>query len=153
MGGSLRNRANEVYDKLPDDNHRRTMRKVMLRMISVEGGELARRHVPDDELVYGDLEEDRRVHEVIRSLTEARLVVVGKDTDDQPFVEPAHDELVRGWDKLLAWSREEAESLQLRRRLAPAAQAWEARTGRRLGDRSPAATAAQGPQVAGRLAQ
>ncbi len=125
VGGSLRNRANEVYDKLPDDGHRKTMRKVMLRMISVEGGELARRHVPDDELVYGDLEEDRRVHEVIRSLTEARLVVVGKDTDDQPFVEPAHDELVRGWDKLLAWSREEAESLQLRRRLAPAAQAWE----------------------------
>ena len=50
VGGSVRNRANEVYDGLPDDDHRRTMREVMLRMISVEGGEPARRRVPDDEL-------------------------------------------------------------------------------------------------------
>ena len=124
VGGSLRNRADEVYDNLPDDAHRRTMRKVMLRMISVEGGELARRHVPDDELVYDDPDENRRVEEVIRRLTEARLVVKGKETDDQPYVEPAHDELVRGWDKLLKWSQEEAEGLQLRRRLTPAAVAW-----------------------------
>ncbi len=125
VGGSLRNRASEVYDRLPDDDHRRTMRKVMLRMISLEGGELARRHVPDDELVYDSPDENRRVQEVIRRLTEARLVVEGKESDAQPFVEPAHDELVRGWDKLLQWSREESEGLQLRRRLAPAAWAWE----------------------------
>ena len=41
--------------------------------------------------------------EVLRRLTEARLVVEGKETDDEPYVEPAHDELVRGWDRLLEW--------------------------------------------------
>ena len=43
--GSLRNRATEEYNHLPDDAHRATMQRVMLRMVAVEGGELARRRV------------------------------------------------------------------------------------------------------------
>jgi len=44
--GSLRIRATQEYTGLPDDVHRATMRRIMLRMVSVEGGELARRRVP-----------------------------------------------------------------------------------------------------------
>jgi WD40 repeat protein len=124
VGGSLRNRANEVFDKLSDDSFRRTMRNVMLRMISVEGGELARRHVPDDELVYDDPEENRRVEEVIRRLTAARLVVEGKESDDQSYIEPAHDELIRGWDRLTDWTRESLATLQLRQVLSPSVRDW-----------------------------
>ncbi len=124
VGGSLRNRADEVYDELPDDDHRRTMRNVMLRMISVEGVELARRHVPDDELVFENPEENLRVQEVIRRLTEARLVVEGKESDDQPYTEPAHDELVRGWDRLRDWTREGLGTLQLRQVLSPSVHDW-----------------------------
>ena len=36
-------------------------------------------------------------------------MVEGKEIDDQPYMEPAHDELVRGWDQLLRWSREDPE--------------------------------------------
>ena len=36
------------------------MRRVMLRMISVEAGELARRRVPDTELVYRECRRERR---------------------------------------------------------------------------------------------
>ncbi|MEO1446995.1 MAG: hypothetical protein AAFV46_12330, partial [Cyanobacteria bacterium J06635_11] len=36
----------------------------------------------------------------------------------EPYVEPAHDALVRGWDKLLRWKREAQEGLALQRRLA-----------------------------------
>ena len=129
VGGSLRNRADDVYLGLPDDTHRATMRRVMLRMVSVQGGELARRRVPDQELVYEDTEENRRVEEIVSRLTEARLVVEGNEIDDQPFVEPAHDELIKGWDKLFRWSREESENLQLLRRLTPASTAWESGQG------------------------
>ena len=66
----------------------------------------------------------QRVAEVLRRLTEARLVVEGKETDDQPYVEPAHDELVRGWDRLLEWARKDQEGLLLRRILTPAAEDW-----------------------------
>jgi WD40 repeat protein len=124
VGGSLRNRANEVYDRLPDDDHRGTMRKVMLRMISVEGGEIARRHVPDSELFYDDPDENRRREEVIRRLTEARLIVEGKEFDDQSYIEPAHDELVRGWDRLRDWTRESLDNLQLRQVLSPSVRDW-----------------------------
>jgi hypothetical protein len=129
VGGSLRNRADEVFLGLPDNDHRATMRRVMLRMVSVEGGELARRRVPHEELLYDDPMENPRVQEVLRRLTDTRLVVEGKEVDDQPFVEPAHDELIRGWNRLLQWSRDEAESLQLRRRLTPASVAWGQRHG------------------------
>jgi hypothetical protein len=129
VGGSLRNRVDKIYHGLPDDAHRETMGRVMLRMVSVEGGELARRRVPSEEFVYEDPEENRRVQEILRRLTEARLVVEGKEVDSEPFVEPAHDELIRGWDILLRWSRDEAESLQLRRRLTPASIAWSRRHG------------------------
>src|SRR5262249_25946283 len=50
--GALRNRANDVYNHLPDDLHRETMRRVMLRMVSYEGGGIARRRVPILELRY-----------------------------------------------------------------------------------------------------
>jgi WD40 repeat protein len=124
VGGSLRNRANQVYESLPDDSSRETMRRVMLRMVSAEAGEIARRRVPDAELVYRDADENRRVADVLRRLTEARLVVEGQETDGQPYVEPAHDELVRGWSRLLEWARRDQEGLLLRRILTPAAADW-----------------------------
>jgi WD40 repeat protein len=126
VGGSLRNRANEVYDGLPSDDHRRTMRKVMLRMISVEAGEPARRHVLDDELRYEDPDENRRVDEIVGRLTEARLVVEGTESDDQPYIEPAHDALVSGWDRLTEWTRAELGTLQLRQVLSPSVRDWSA---------------------------
>jgi len=124
VGGSLRNRVDEVYNGLPDDEHRLALRRVMLRMVSVEGGELARRRVPDDELIYEHPHENAQVAEVLRRLTDARLVVEGKDDGDRPYVEPAHDALIRGWGRLLDWSRDGLEELQLRRRLTPAAREW-----------------------------
>jgi hypothetical protein len=124
VGGSLRNRADEVYLGLRDDDHRETMRRVMLRMVSLVGGELARRRVPDRELVFESDAENGRVQSVVRCLTDARLVVEGKDEDDQPFVEPAHDELVRGWDRLLEWSRVAQSRIVLQRLVTPAATDW-----------------------------
>ncbi len=124
LGGSLRNRAEEVYRGLPDEATRETMKRVMLRMISADAGKPARRHVPDTELVYRDPAENKRVADVLRRLTEARLVVKGKETGDEPYVEPAHDEIVRGWDRLDGWFRDEQEGLLLRRILSPAAEDW-----------------------------
>ena len=39
-------------------------------------------------------------------------------------MEPAHDALVRGWQKLLMWKQEDEEILILQRRLTPAAEDW-----------------------------
>jgi WD40 repeat protein len=127
---SLRNRVERLYkEELATDAERETLKRVMLRMVSVEGGALARRRVPVVELVYESEEENRRVSGVLERLTAARLVVPDQDADGQTVVEPAHDALVNGWDRLLRWTREEQEQLALRRLLTPAAADWKAGTG------------------------
>ena len=122
---SLTQRADREYNKLVerDAGYAETIRYVMLRTIAVGGGELARRRVPLSELRY-PAPEDERVKEIIKSFTAARLLVEGQDAEMNPYVEPAHDALVRGWQKLLKWKREEEDSLLIQRRLTPAAQEW-----------------------------
>jgi WD40 repeat protein len=135
--GSLRNRATEEYDKL-DEVHQATMQRIMLRMVATEGGELARRRVPRSELVYPDEAENQRVAAVIKRLTEARLLVEGltegPSGEPEPYVEPAHDALVRAWDKLLVWTRQAEEYLPLQRRLTQAANDWSQATEKKRPD-------------------
>ena len=132
IAGSLSRRGNEIYDSLPDDAHRDTMRRVMLRMVALEGGEPVRRRVPESELKYANKqeptqlneEENQRVKVVLESLDKARLVVSGQETGE-PYVEPAHDFLVKGWDKLQKWLEEKHQDLLLQRRLTQAAMEWD----------------------------
>jgi WD40 repeat protein len=121
--GSLRSRAAQLYDSLVGPN-RATMQRIMLRMVSVQGGELVRRRVPKSELVYPNRYENVHVSTVLAHLSESRLIVEGREVDGEPYVEPAHDALLRGWDKLVAWTRREQEQLMLRHLLTPAADDW-----------------------------
>ena len=68
--GSLRTWATQEYNQLPDDAHRATMRRIMLRMVSTEGGELARRRVPLFELNYPSTAENERVTSVVDRLVD-----------------------------------------------------------------------------------
>ncbi|MEO1636955.1 MAG: caspase family protein, partial [Cyanobacteria bacterium J06631_9] len=132
VAGSLTQRANQEYAELvaEDKSYAQTIRHVMLRMVAVEGGELARRRVPLSELVYkgnlvsGDNKKNARVQTLLQRLVAARLIVRGQEGDSEAYVEPAHDALVRGWDKLLRWKNEEQEAIALQRRLSPAAKEW-----------------------------
>lgn len=133
LGGvtqSVTKTANDVYDNLLKNNpkekdaYARTIRNVMLRMISLQGSELARRQVRWSELEYPNKKENERVETIIGCFQDARLIVEGTDSEDKPYVEPAHDALVRGWDKLKQWKQEEQVALSLQRRLTPQAEEW-----------------------------
>ncbi|MEA5595446.1 caspase family protein [Rivularia sp. UHCC 0363] len=129
LGGvtrSLTQRADCEFDNLvkKDTAYSDTIRKLMLRMVAVGGGEIARRRVPLSELEYPE-PENTRIKEAIRHFTDARLLVEGQNESSQPYVEPAHDALVRGWQKLLMWKQDEEEGLILQRRLTPAAVEWQ----------------------------
>ncbi|MEH1814963.1 MAG: caspase family protein [Nostoc sp.] len=124
--GSLTKRANQEYENLvkEDSVYQNTVRRVILRMVSLQGGELARRQVHKSELVYPSQEESDRVQTVIKRFSEARLIVEGSNSEGEPYVEPAHDALVQGWDKLLNWRREKQGSIILQGQLTPAAVDW-----------------------------
>ncbi|MEW6497217.1 MAG: caspase family protein, partial [Cyanobacteriota bacterium] len=129
LGGvihSLTRRADCEYDELVklDPAYAKTIRHVMLRMVAVGGGELARRQVLCSELEYPE-PENGRVKEVIRRFVDARLLVKGRDPEGKEYVEPAHDALVRGWQKLRTWKEENLGNLLLQRRLTPAAEEWQ----------------------------
>ena len=127
--GALRHRASEEYDAL-DEPHRATMRRVMLRMVSSEGGVIVRRRVPLAELQYDDAVapgENERIARVLDVLVNGRLAVRGREVDGGAYVEPAHDALVSAWDRLLTWIHEanrEGPVLAWRERLAHAAGEW-----------------------------
>ncbi len=128
LGGviqSLTRKADEEYVALENEDaaYAQTIRHVMLRMVALGGGELARRRVPLSELEYPP-EKNSLVKDVVDRFTKARLLVKGDDAEGNPYVEPAHDALVRGWQKLLMWKQEDEESLLLQRRLTPAAEEW-----------------------------
>ncbi|MCC7240581.1 MAG: caspase family protein [Acidobacteria bacterium] len=121
--GALRSRADSLYQSLPPAQQA-TMRKILLRMVSVEG-ELASRRVSMTDLDYSS-EENPRVQEVVERLVEARLVVKGHD-----YIEPAHDALVRAWKTLHDWIHQVGrDTLMLGERLDPEADQF-ARTGDR----------------------
>jgi len=124
VSGALRQRADREYDRL-DPRGRRTLQRLMLRMVSLEGGELARRRVPLRELVFADAQENERIDKVLCRLTAARLLVRSSD-GGTPYVEPAHDELIRGWATLWRWVRTAQDKLPLLRHVAHAAEAWDA---------------------------
>jgi len=127
LGGvmrSLTQRADEEYEALVKENpaYEQVICHVMLRMVALTGGELARRRVPLSELEYPP-EKNGLVKEVIERFTNTRLLVTGEDADGNPYVEPAHDALVRGWEKLRNWVQQE-KNLELQRRLTPSALEW-----------------------------
>ena len=111
--GALRTSANAVYDKL-DTISQNSMQKLMLRMVSLEGGELARKRVFAEDLVYTQDGESERLRKLGDKLVDARLVRSGKDIQGRIFLEPAHDALVRAWSRLWDWIKETGkENLQL----------------------------------------
>lgn len=132
--GSLQHRVEAIYRSLPltaaASDARPTqlhLRRLMLRLVSVEGGERARRRIPMAELDFGDAQENTR-HRLLREeLLDARLLVQGQEEfrDGEVYLEPAHDALVCGWPRLSDWLREEQEQFLFQRRLTQAASEWQ----------------------------
>lgn len=129
--GSLQHRIEALYLALPmhSTDARPTqahMRRLMLRLVSIQGGERTRRRIPLSELEFGDERENARLRALREALLDARLLVQGQDDSDggAAYIEPAHDALVCGWSRLSDWLHEEQEQLLFQRRLTQAAAEW-----------------------------
>jgi WD40 repeat protein len=126
LGGvttALAMRANQQYKAL-DPPTQQTMKRLMLRMVSLEGDEPSCRRVLLDELDYEDPAEKQRVDTVIRKFVVARLLVAGVDTLERAYVEPAHDALIYGWQMLWDLITASKDLIMLQRRLNQAAANW-----------------------------
>jgi WD40 repeat protein len=100
--GALRTRADAEYLAL-NENEQSSMRKLMLRMVSLEGGELAGKRVYAEELQFSDPAETQRLQTIANRLVDVRLLVKSTDGQGRAYIEPAHDALVRAWGRLWEW--------------------------------------------------
>ena len=128
VAGALRTRAEAEFAAL-DEAHRESMQHLMLRMAAGSAGSLVKRRVSDAELTFADPAQGARTQAVLRRLTEARLVVEGRESGGDGYAEPAHDALVRGWTRLIRWIQDadrDAFPLALRQKLAGVALEWHA---------------------------
>lgn len=100
--GALRTKADEVYAQ-QTENHKKSMRRLMLRMVSLEGRELAGKRIFTKELEFNNKKETERIRDISQQLVEARLIVTGNNSQGRPYIEPAHDALIRAWARLRNW--------------------------------------------------
>jgi WD40 repeat protein/class 3 adenylate cyclase len=119
--GAIAKTAETVYRDTLSTAQQALARNVFLRLTELgEGTEDTRRRVAIEELIPSP-EQEAEVHDVLRTLADARLVTVGERT-----VEVAHEALIRHWPTLRAWLDEDREGQLLHRRLTEAAHDWEA---------------------------
>ncbi|MGF1675064.1 MAG: caspase family protein [Rivularia sp. (in: cyanobacteria)] len=125
LGGvtdSLTRRATQIYNELKSKEEQAIMRRIMLRMVRIEGTETAKRRVPLSELKYPDTQKNQ-TDNIINYLVDKRLVVRGEERGES-YVEPVHDCLITQWQDLKNWITQEQEEIFLRQRLTPDANSW-----------------------------
>ncbi|TMQ03345.1 MAG: hypothetical protein E6J91_47405, partial [Deltaproteobacteria bacterium] len=139
---ALREHTDRIYASF-DAATRDTMRRVLLRMVTVKGGTISRRQLPLTELEFADHQECERVQTVLDALTGrsgeiaepaasdpgatgygVRLAVRGGSLDGG-FIELAHDAVVRDWPQFRSWLRDASEGdLLLQRAVTASATLW-----------------------------
>ncbi|HEX6334252.1 MAG TPA: hypothetical protein VFZ78_08485 [Flavisolibacter sp.] len=131
LGGvidGIRKRANDIfYQYKEQDPHRRTIRNVMLRMVSLAIGERAGKKILENELVFESDEENQRVKRILEQFVDARLIITGKNEKGVTYYEPAHDSLIRTWNLISGWIDQYGKDiLFLQRRLTIAVESYKA---------------------------
>lgn len=144
LAHALREHTDRIYAGF-DDATRETMRRVLLRMVTLRSGTISRRRLPLTELECADRVERARVLGVLDALTGraqehdsertpptaaimtdygVRLAVRGGSRGGG-YIELAHDAIVRDWPQFRAWLRDAAElALPLQRAVTTSAAQW-----------------------------
>jgi len=115
--------AESVYDRLTP-TEQTIARGIFLRLTELgEGMQDTRRRVQ-----LSELGTQEAVGKVLKTLTDARLVITEKDN-----AEVAHEALIREWGTLRRWLDEDRENLRMHRHLTESAHEWQ-RRGREAGE-------------------
>jgi len=101
-------------------------RRLLLRLTQPgEGTEDTRRRAAIEELITQPVE-GSAVEEVVRAMSDARLLTASRDErTGQQFVDISHEALIRSWPRLRGWIDEDRAGLRVLRRITEAAQDWQ----------------------------
>ena len=116
--GALHTRADALFEAASPPE-RFTIRRLFLRLLSIESGHRVRRTVSDNELDLDDPSEQQQLTKVLEAFTETRLLVAS-----ERGVEASHDTLLQAWGRLDEWLDEDIESAIAQQRIWQAAVVW-----------------------------
>ncbi|MEZ4941906.1 MAG: caspase family protein [Saprospiraceae bacterium] len=123
--GALQFSADKAYTDLTDDAGRTSLRHLMMRLVSLSGGETAGRRVMLHEFDFNDPAENNRMAQVRDMWIEKRLLRSGSDSRNNAYIEPAHDALVRSWRQVQEWIQQyQGENILLRAKLGAAVEEY-----------------------------
>jgi hypothetical protein len=132
--GALEHRADEILAGFRSRAEELEIcRRIFLRLTQPgEGTEDLKRRARFDELISSQTER-AAVEQVIRKLADARLITTGgratsappiNESEPPPYVEVAHEALIRGWGQLRRWIDADRAGLRTHRQMTEAAREW-----------------------------
>lgn len=118
VAGAISQTADLTFEHRFDEIEKAASKRLFLRLVTPgEGTTDARRIIARSEIEH-DPSADV-LHNVVESLTEARLLTVNDVT-----VQIAHEALLRTWPRLRDWIEESRDNLRTRQRISRAAEEW-----------------------------
>lgn len=119
LGGAIAKRASDELAQLGAGADQ-ALAAVFVHLVHVRGDEPATRQIAKRSTWPGDSAANRLIDRFIA----ARLLVAGKDGEDQATVEVAHEALLREWPRLAQWIEDSREALRQRDRIDEEVRTW-----------------------------
>ncbi len=133
LAAALSNHADEIFDALPDDRHRRACERVF-KTLTEKGADNRgiRRPTRLAQLTAIAGDDRETVVTVLDAFRQGGVTLLMPGTEvelgDRTVLDLSHESLMRGWQRLRSWVEDEAQSARIFRRLADTASLW--RTGK-----------------------
>ena len=123
--GAIGKRSEGVF-MLLDPNEQAALPHVFRELVEVDERGTATRKRES----FASVARTGEASSLVWAFTNARLLVMSSGENNQPYVEVAHEALLRSWERLADWIKSTQDDLRLLRQVRIAAQDWD-RNGRR----------------------
>src|SRR3989442_3733058 len=124
--GALTRKAEERYDALPSEEHRKLARALFVRLIDPGATEqdTTRRRAAFSEFSRAEASQTRLLQEVANALIAARLLTTN-EVAGTTTIEVSHESLICEWPRLTGWLREARKDIHLQQTISEDAAEWE----------------------------
>ncbi len=123
--GVIADLAQGLYDQWPDEDHRRSMQHVFMRLVKVEAGQYVGDWARQADFEFPDDQAARRAGDIIAALAACGLVVQGANAAGEPYVALGHSGLITAWPQMQKWLVEQGAEWALQRDLAARVEEWQ----------------------------